>query len=152
MNGLAPGVKAVATVPSVVDLLRFVRRLADDPGARDRFRADPEAVLAAEVEDHGELTGEDVEAVAGASAPGVEMVGPVRPIGAETPRDAAVRVLVELCDALDGPAVEPVTLPHREHPPDPPMPRQVARGGGEPVPTEPPGGRWLHPVIPDDEA
>jgi hypothetical protein len=72
-------------------------------------------------------------------------------MGGEAPRDAAVRLLVALCDALDGPPVEPVTLPHREHPPDPPMPGEVARGGGEPVPTEPPGGRWLHPVIPDDD-
>ena len=89
--------------------------------------------------------------VAAVVAGDAEVPQPVRPVGAETPREAAVRVLVGLCDVLDGPAVEPVTLPHRELPPDPPMPDQVAQGGGEPVPTEPPGGRWLHPVIPSDE-
>ena len=143
----------------MVDLLRFVHRLADDGGARDRFRGDPHAVLAAEVDDAGTVTGEDVEAVAGvlrrrlppATAQLVSLPAPVRPVGSETPRDAAVRLLVGLCDALDGPAVEPVTLPHRELRPDPPPPRQTAQGGGAPVPTEPPGGRWLHPVIPDDE-
>jgi hypothetical protein len=151
MNGLAPGVKAVGTVPAMADLLRHVRRLAADPASRDRLRADPDGVVAAEVDDHLDLTGEDVEAVAAVTAPGLALGGPARPVADETPRDAALRLLVELCDALDGPAVEPVTLPHRELPPDPPMPRQVARGGGEPVPTEPPGGRWLHPVIPDED-
>jgi len=141
----------MGTVRAVVDLLRFVHGLAGDQGARDRLRADPESVVAGEVDDHEGITGEDVEAVAGHAVPGVVPAGPARPVDGETPRDAALRLLVALCDELDGPAVEPVTLPHREHPPDPPMPRQVARGGGEPVPTEPPGGRWLHPVIPSDD-
>lgn len=143
----------------MVDLLRFVHRLADDPGARGRFRGEPRAVLDAEVDDAATVTGEDVEAVAevlrrrlpAASAALVELPAPSRPVGSETPRDAALRLLIGLCDALDGPAVEPVTLPHRELRPDPPPPRQTARGGGAPVPTEPPGGRWLHPVIPDDD-
>jgi len=159
MNGLAPGVKATVTVPAVADLLRYVLGLTDDPAARERLRADPDGVVAAEVDDHEDLTGEDVEAVAAAVrgrvrqrvAAGVVVPRPARPVGGETPRDAALRSLVALCDALDGPAVQPVTLPHRELRPDPPPPRQVARGGGEPVPTEPPGGRWLHPVIPDDD-
>lgn len=143
----------------MVDLLRFVHRLADDPAARERFRGGPEAVLDAEVDDAATVTGEDVEAVTvvlrrrlpPAIAQLVSLPAPVRPVGSETPRDAGVRLLVGLCDALDGPAVEPVTLPHRELRPDPPPPRQTARGGGAPVPTEPPGGRWLHPVIPDDD-
>ncbi|HEX4903120.1 MAG TPA: hypothetical protein VFV42_09950 [Acidimicrobiales bacterium] len=135
----------------MVDLLRFVRDLAGTQGARDRFRADPGGVLEADVDDADDATGEDVEAVAAVVAGDAEVPQPVRPVGAETPRDAALRVLVGLCDALDGPAVEPVTLPHREMPPDPPMPDQIAQGGGEPVPTEPPGSRWLHPVIPNDE-
>lgn len=143
----------------MVDLLRFVHRLADDPAARGRFRGEPRAVLDAEVDDAATVTGEDVEAVAevlrrrlpAASAALVELPAPSRPVGSETPRDAALRLLIGLCDALDGPAVEPVTLPHRELRPDPPPPRQTARGGGAPVPTEPPGGRWLHPVIPDDD-
>ena len=143
----------------VADLLRFVHDLAADQAARDRFRRDPQAVLEAEVDDAGGTTGEDVEAVADvvrrrlppASAALVEVPQPVRPVDDETPNDAALRVLVGLCHALDGRAVEPVTLPHRELRPDPPPPATVARGGGAPVPTEPPGGRWLHPVIPDDE-
>lgn len=144
----------------MADLLRFVLRLAGDEGARARLRAEPEAVLAAEVDDADQLTGEDVEAVAEvvrrglepARAEHVEVPQPVRPVGEETPLDAAVRVLLGLCDTLDGPAVQPVTLPHRAPEPDPPMPTEVAGGGGEPVPTEPPGGRWLHPVIPDEDA
>lgn len=147
-------------MPAVADLLRYVSVLANDQAARDRLRADPDAVLAAEVDDHDGLAGEDVEAVAEvlrrrvgtAAAERVHLPGPSRPVGAELPRQAAVRLLVGLCDALDGPAVEPVTLPHRELRPDPPPPPQTARGGGEPVPTEPPGGRWLHPVITDDDA
>jgi len=143
----------------MADPLRFVLALAGDQGARDRFRADPAGVLDREVDGADDVSGEDVEAVAAvvrtrvdpALAERVVVPEPVRPVGAETPRDAALRVLVGLCDALDGPAVEPVTLPRRELPPDPPMPQQVARGGGEPVPTEPPGGRWLHPVVPDDD-
>ena len=143
----------------MVDLLRFVHRLADDTAARDRFRGDPRAVLDAEVDDAAAVTGEDVEAVSevlhrrlpAASAALVTLPMPARPVGSETPLDAAVRLLVGLCDALDGPAIEPVTLPHRELRPDPPPPAQTAQGGGEPVPTEPPGGRWLHLVIPDDE-
>ena len=139
----------------MADLLRFVLDLAADQGARDRFRSAPQAVLEAEVDDAATVTGEDVEAVVTVlrrgTAASAEVPGPARPLGAETPRDAALRLLVGLCDALDGPAVEPVTLPHRELRPDPPPPPQTARGGGEPVPTEPPGGRWLHPVIPDDE-
>ena len=143
----------------MVDLLRFVHRLAADPAARDRFRAGPQAVLDVEVDDAATLTGEDVEAVAevlrrrlpAAAAALVELPAPSRPVGSETPRDAALRLLIGLCDALDGPAVQPVTLPHRELRPDPPPPRQTARGGGAPVPTEPPGGRWLHPVILDDD-
>jgi len=143
----------------VVDLLRFVHQLADDPAARDRFRGGPQTVLDAEVDDAAIVTGEDVAAVADALrrrlptaiAELVSLPAPTRPIGSETPRDAALRLLVGLCDALDGPAVEPVTLPHRELRPDPPPPRQTAQGGGAPVPTEPPGGRWLHPVIPDDD-
>jgi len=146
-------------VPRVLDPLRFVLRLAEDQAARDRLRADPEGVLAAEVAGAGDLTGEDVAAVADVArrrvdpdvAARLEVPEPARPVGAETPRDAAVRLLVGLCDALDGTAVEPVTLPHREVRPDPPMPAEVARGGGDPVPTEPPGGRWLHPVVPDDD-
>ena len=145
-------------MPEVADLLRFVLELAADQGARDRFRADPEGVLHADVDDAVGVTGEDVEVVAvavrarvrEAVAERVEVPAPVRPIGAEAPYDAALRVLVGLCDALDGPEVEPVTLPHREFVPDPPPPRETARGGGEPVPTEPPGGRWLYPVIPDE--
>ena len=145
-------------MPAVVHLLGFVHRLADDHAARDRFRAAPGAVLDAEVDDAGATTGEDVDAVTRALrsrvpatvAERVVVVGPVRPLADETGLDAALRLLVTLCDSLDGPAVEPVTLRHRELVPDPPPPRQTARGGGEPVPTEPPGGRWLHPVIPDD--
>lgn len=145
--------------PVVADLLRYVLELAADQGARDRLRADPDGVVAAEVDDHLELTGEDVDAVVAARrgrvrqrvAAGLVVPSPVRPVADETPRDAALRVLVGLCDALDGPAVQPVTLPHRELRRDPPPPRQVARGGGEPVPTEPPGGRWLHPVVPEDD-
>lgn len=145
-------------MPAVVHLLGFVHRLADDQATRDRFRLAPAAVLDAEVDDAGAITGEDVDAVAqvlrarvpAAVAERVVVVGPVRPLADETGLDAALRLLVTLCDALDGPAVEPVTLRHRELAPDPPPPRQTARGGGEPVPTEPPGGRWLHPVIPDD--
>jgi len=152
-------VKAAGTVPDVADPLRFVLDVAADQERRDRFRADPHRVLDAEVDGSADLTGEDVAAlaevlrarVAPPVAARVDVPEPPRPVGDETPRDAAVRLLVGLCDALDGPAVEPVTLPHREHPTDPPMPSQVARGGGEPVPTEPPGGRWLHPVVPDDE-
>lgn len=150
----------MGTVPRVADLFRFVSMLADDQAARDRLREDPDGVLAAEVDDHHGLTGEDVEAVAAAvrsrSAPPaserLHVTRPVRPVGAETPHQAATRLLVALCDALDGPAVQPVTLPHRELRPDPPMPAAVAGGGGEPIPREPPGGRWLHPVIPDDQA
>ena len=146
-------------MPAVADLLRFVLRLADDEAARDRFRSAPNATFDADVDDAATATGEDVEAVAGAlrrrlpaaSAALVELPTPARPVGSETPRDAALRLLVGLCDALDGPAVEPVTLPHRELRPDPPPPAETARGGGDPVPTEPPGGRWLHPVIPDDD-
>ena len=40
---------------------------------------------------------------------------------------------------------------HREPRAEPPMPYEVAQGGGEPVPTAPPGGRWLHPIVPDDD-
>lgn len=146
-------------MPAVADLLRFVLDLVDDQPGRDRFRAAPHAVLDADVDDAATVTGEDVEAVAEALRrrlrPGLadraRVPGPARPVGTESPRDAAVRLLIGLCDALDGPAVEPVTLPHRELRPDPPPPRETARGGGEPVPTEPPGGRRLHPVIPDDE-
>ena len=146
-------------MPAVADLLRFVLDLAGDQGARDRFRGDPAGVLDDEVDDADEVSGEDVEAVAEVvrrradrhQADRVAVPAPARPVGAESPRDAALRLLVGLCDALDGPAVEPVTLPHRELPPDPPMPQQVAGGGGEPVPTEPPGGRWLHPVVPDED-
>jgi hypothetical protein len=147
------------TVAGVVDLLRFVRRLVDDEALRARLQGDPEAVVEAEVDAAGDITGEDVEAVVEAlrgSLPAdraalLDVPRPVRPVGGESPRDAAVRLLAGLAGALDGPVVEPVTLPHRELVPDPPPPRQVARGGGVPVPTEPPGGRWLHPVIPDDE-
>lgn len=143
----------------MLDLLRFVRRLVDDEALRARLQQDPAGVVEAEVDDDEGLTGEDVDAVAEAvrgSLPDdraalVVVPQPVRPVDAETPADAALRLLVGLAGSLDGPAVEPVTLPHREPVPDPPPPRQVARGGGIPVPTEPPGGRWLHPVIPDDE-
>ena len=146
-------------MPAVADLLRFVLDLAEDATARDRFRADPQALLDAEVEGAPSITGEDVQAVAEvlrrrmppAAIELVHLPVPARPVDDETPRDAAVRLLVGLCDALDGPAVEPVTLPHRELRPDPPPPRETARGGGEPVATEPPGGRHLHPVIADDE-
>ena len=146
-------------MPAVADLLRFVLDLAGDQGARDRFRADPAGVLGDDVDDADDVSGADVEAVADvvrrrlppARAALVEVPQPVRPVDDETPNDAALRVLVGLCHALDGRAVEPVTLPHRELRPDPPPPATVARGGGAPVPTEPPGGRWLHPVIPDDE-
>ena len=147
-------------MPAVVDLLRFVLDLANDAAGRDRFRTTPDAVLDAEVDDAAALTGEDVEAVAEvlrrrlppAAVELVHVPVPTRPTGDETPREAAVRLLAGLCDALDGPGVEPVTLPHRELRPDPPPPRETARGGGEPVPPEPPGGRRLHPVIPDDDA
>ncbi len=146
-------------MPAVADLLRFVLDLAGDEALRHRFGEAPEAVFEAGVDDPAGVTGEDVEAVVAvlrrrlppALADRARVEPPVRPVGAETPRDAALRVLVGLCDALDGPAVEPVTLPHRELVPDPPPPATVAQGGGAPVPTEPPGGRWLHPVIPDDE-
>jgi hypothetical protein len=158
MNDISRPVKATGTVPQVVHLLRFVLDLAQDQAARDRFRTDPAAVLATELDDAEALTGEDVVAVAHAArdrlparqATLIHLPGTPRPAGAEAPRDAAVRLLVGLCDALDGPAIEPVTLPHRELRPDPPPPRQVARGGGAPVPTEPPGGRGLYPVIPDE--
>src|SRR5690606_32547078 len=101
--------QGAGTVPTVADLLRFVHRLADDPAARDRFRSAPHAVLDAEVDDAATLTGEDVEAVAGAlrrrlppaAAQLVTVPGPVRPVGAEAPRDAAARLLTGLCDALD---------------------------------------------------
>jgi hypothetical protein len=146
-------------VPAVAHLLRFVLGLTQDQAARDRFRAAPQDVLDADVDDAGTATGEDVEAVTeallrrvpGTVAERMQVPVPARPVGTESPRDAALRLLVGLCDALDGPAVEPVTLPHRELRPDPPPPRETARGGGEPVPTEPPGGRHLHPVIPHDD-
>jgi hypothetical protein len=150
---------APGTVTGVVDLLGFVRRLVDDEALRARLQGDPEGVVAAEIDGSGAITGEDVEAVVDAvrdslppdRASLLAVPRPVRPVGAEAPRDAAVRLLAGLAGALDGPAAEPVTLPHRELVPDPPPPRQVARGGGVPVPTEPPGGRWLHPVVADDE-
>ena len=146
-------------MPPVADLLRFVLGLTADQAARDRFRAAPHEVLEAEVDAADTVTGEDVEAVADVvrhrvpspASERLQVPGPVRPVGDETPLDAAVRLLAGLCDTLDGPAVEPVTLPHRELRPDPPPPRQTARGGGAPVPTEPPGGRRLHPVIPDEQ-
>ena len=147
-------------MPAVVDLLRFVLGLVDDPVGRDRVRADPAGVLDRDVEGASDLTGEDVEAavawagrrVASDRVRRLRLTETVRPVGEETPFDAAVRVLCALCDQLDGPAVQPVTLPHRELQPDPPPPATVAQGGGEPVPREPPGGRWLHPVISDDDA
>ena len=145
----------------MADLLRFVVALAAQDDLRDRFRHDPRAVLVGEVDDAAELTGEDVDAAAAwvrarlreAGDPRAESLratGAVRPLGTETPGDAAVRILEELCTTLDDPergaaprqalvAVDEVPSP-TSHP--------VAAGGGAPVPDAPPAlrGRRLWAV------
>lgn len=138
----------------MADLLRFVVALATEPDLRDRFRHEPAGVLAAEVDDPESLTGEDVEAAAtwgrehldDGRADLLRVTGPVRPLGDETPVDAAVRILHELCAALDGPSAEIVALDPL--PPEEPPVGPTATGGGAPVPDQPPSlrGRRLWAV------
>ncbi|HEU5084815.1 MAG TPA: hypothetical protein VFU14_15850 [Acidimicrobiales bacterium] len=141
----------------MADLLRFVVALATDPAVREQVRTDPRAALDASVDDAAGVTGEDVEAAAAwartrlreADDPRAEVLraaSPVRPLGDETPGDAALRILGELCDALDDPGERPrlVALDGQADPP----PGPVAAGGGAPVPDAPPAlrGRRLWAV------
>lgn len=141
----------------MVDLLRFVLALATDPGVREQVRSDPRGTLVAAVDGGSDITGEDVEAAAAWArarlredqdqrAEVLRAASPVRPLGDETPGDAAARILAELCTALDGASDRP-ELVVLEEPPDPP-PHPVAAGGGEPVPDAPPSlqGRRLWAV------
>lgn len=138
----------------MVDLLRFLVELTTDANRRERFRRDPAAVLAAEVVDADQLTGEDVEAAAAWArerldderADLLRVASPVRPLGEETPLGAALRILEELCTALEGPSAEVVTLD--PVPPEEPPASPTAAGGGAPVPDQPPSlrGRRLWAV------
>lgn len=141
----------------MADLLRFVVALATQPDVRDRFRHDPAGVLDAEVDGADDLTGEDVEAAAewararlqDADDPRSEILratGPVRPLGDETPGDAALRILEQLRTALDGPAASHAPLAVVE--PLRAAPGPIATGGGVPVPDAPPSlrGRRLWAV------
>lgn len=141
----------------MADLLRFLVALATDASVREHVRSDPRGALDAAVEDAADVTGEDVEAAAAwararlreADDPRAEVLraaSPVRPLGDETPGDAAARILGELCAALDEPGDRP-RLVALDGQPDPP-PHPVAAGGGEPVPDAPPAlqGRRLWAV------
>lgn len=134
----------------MADLLRFVVALATDAAVRDQVRSNPRAALAAAVDDAPAITGEDVEAATAwartrlreVDDPRAEVLraaSPVRPLGDETPGDAALRILGELCAALDEPGDRPrlVALDGQADPP----PEPVAAGGGAPVPDAPPALR-----------
>lgn len=141
----------------MADLLRFVVALATDAAVREEVRSDPRAALDAAVDDAADVTGEDVEAAAAWArarlreaddrrADVLRAASPVRPLGDETPGDAALRILGELCDALDDLGQRPrlVVLDGRADPPT----GSVAAGGGAPVPDAPPAlqGRRLWAV------
>jgi hypothetical protein len=89
----------------MTNLLHLVVSIVDDHATRDALRSDPDAVVDG-VED---LTGEDVAAVADVARVQVEparaellaVALDPRPRVGETPYAAAIRMLVQLCDAAD---------------------------------------------------
>lgn len=100
------------------NLLRLIVELAEDGGARAAFRRDPDAVLAG----FDDLCGEDVAAVLDIARVQVEPAVADRLTDTlaasagrgETPRAAAVRSLLALCDSVEGAAV--VDLAGRSRP------------------------------------
>ena len=89
----------------MTNLLHLVVALVDDPGARARFLADPDAC----VEGIADLSAEDVAAVADVAR---HQVDPGRAhvllaamdvrTGDGSPHDAAIRALTSICTAADG--------------------------------------------------
>ncbi len=88
----------------MTNLLHLVVSLVEDPAARQAFRDDPEAAVAG-VDD---LTGEDVAAVADVAR--VQIDPDLRPVlttamdvrtNDGSPREAAIRALLAMCDAAE---------------------------------------------------